>query len=417
MKINRGYYETPEPSSLKKLLWKAAGADKYILERSTYSDQIKYMCMGGIIVATGLMAGMAGGYAFYTIFAPKTASIVDKTKFVTGSEVPTDPQTLVLSILFGIIWGLIIFNIDRFIVTSTGKGDGTEAITKSEIKTALPRIFMGAIIALTISKPVEIRMFQGEIALKVQEQQDKEKQKGIDQAEINYQKKVKPIEDRIKPYDDDINALEKTSMDLRNEVQKEITGKNNNGAAYGPRAAELERQAVIIEQRIESIKSAPTYIQLCAEREAFKEQRRQEIAKVEKMAATYDGLLIRIKKAHELSPIISLFITLLFLAIELTPIFFKLMLIKGPYDYLEENIKELIKAEQGIEVQYNYYPSKKGVEKHLVLNHQVDKVLRENVELLKSQEEINKEAINKWKSNQHKKLENNLDEFISEDKS
>ena len=36
--------------------------------------------------------------------------------------------------IFGCIWGLIIFNIDRFIVASTGKGDGTEAITSGEIK-------------------------------------------------------------------------------------------------------------------------------------------------------------------------------------------------------------------------------------------------------------------------------------------
>ena len=49
------------------------------------------------------------------------------------------------------------YNIDRFIVTSTGKGDGTEAITIGELKSALPRILMGMIIAMTISKPVEIR--------------------------------------------------------------------------------------------------------------------------------------------------------------------------------------------------------------------------------------------------------------------
>ena len=65
-----------------------------------------------------------------------------------------------MSIFFGVIWGLIIFNIDRFIVASTGKGDGTEAITSGEIKAAIPRILMGMIIAITISKPVEIRCFK-----------------------------------------------------------------------------------------------------------------------------------------------------------------------------------------------------------------------------------------------------------------
>ena len=42
---------------------------------------------------------------------------------------------------------------------------------------------------------------------------------------------------------------------------------------------------------------------------------------------------------EDATPWIIIFITLLFMAIELTPIFFKMMLIKSPYDYLEDNIK------------------------------------------------------------------------------
>src|SRR5690606_32028134 len=56
-----------------------------------------------------------------------------------------------------------------------------------------------------------------------------------------------------------------------------------------------------------------------------------ELAKNQQVAAGLDGLLERIKLAHEIAGVwISLFITLLFMAIELTPIFFKLMLIKSP---------------------------------------------------------------------------------------
>ena len=157
----RDYYKLPKSSAVMRFLWKAAGGDRYLLERATYSDQIKYMCLGGIVFATGAMAGLAGGYAFYTIFEPRGSAI----------EYTTSLTTTLLSIVFGIIWGLIIFNIDRFIVTSTGKGDGTEAITWGELKSAIPRIIMGAIIALTISKPVEIRMFKTEIDIKLREKQ------------------------------------------------------------------------------------------------------------------------------------------------------------------------------------------------------------------------------------------------------
>ena len=123
------------------MFWKAAGADRYLLEKSTYSDQVKYMCLGGIIVATGVMAGIAGGYAFYTIFGPRGSALDEE--FSAGVSL--------MSLGFGVVWGLMIYNLDRFIVSSTGKGDGTEAITWQEFKGALPRIVMGAIIALTIS--------------------------------------------------------------------------------------------------------------------------------------------------------------------------------------------------------------------------------------------------------------------------
>ena len=151
--MTRDYYQLPKAGKIMQFLWKCAGGDKYLLERATYSDQIKYMCLGGIVFATGAMAGLAGGYAFYTIFSPKGSAVENVIDF----------QTTILSVIFGLIWGLMIFNIDRFIVTSTGKGDGTEKITWDELKSAIPRIIMGAIIAITISKPIEIRMFQTEI--------------------------------------------------------------------------------------------------------------------------------------------------------------------------------------------------------------------------------------------------------------
>lgn len=77
------YYQSPKPGIIMRLLWKAAGADAYLLSRATYSDQVKYACLGGIVVATGFMAALAGGYAFYTIFEPKTDAVVNKINMVS----------------------------------------------------------------------------------------------------------------------------------------------------------------------------------------------------------------------------------------------------------------------------------------------------------------------------------------------
>ena len=44
--MNRDYYTAPKPNKLMRFLWNAAGADSYILERSTYTDHVKYACLG-----------------------------------------------------------------------------------------------------------------------------------------------------------------------------------------------------------------------------------------------------------------------------------------------------------------------------------------------------------------------------------
>ena len=413
--MTRDDYQLPKAGKIMQFLWKCAGGDKYLLERATYSDQIKYMCLGGIVFATGAMAGLAGGYAFYTIFSPKSADVLDKTRTLVenANYTPADMPTVLMSIIFGIVWGLMIFNIDRFIVTSTGKGDGTEKITWDELKGAIPRIIMGMIIAITISKPIEIRMFKTEIDLAVQKQQEKEKEIGILQANSNYETKVKETKAKVGKIQIDIDAKELAVAGLRSEISKEITGKNNNGAAFGPRAKDLQRLANIIESEIRNLKSTSEYINSLADIQRFTNEKKIDIAEAEKKAATLDGLLIRIQKAHEIAGFwITLFITLLFMAIELTPIFFKLMLNKTPYDYLSENRDDLIRAENGIEVRYDYYKDKEGIERHLIINHEAEKIIFEKMKVSEIQKELIEYAIAKYKEKEKEKIDDNLDEYI-----
>jgi hypothetical protein len=414
--MTRDYYQLPKAGKVMQFLWKCAGGDKYLLERATYSDQIKYMCLGGIVFATGAMAGLAGGYAFYTIFSPKASDVINKTNTIVKNlnEVPTDLTTLILSIVFGIIWGLIIFNIDRFIVTSTGKGDGTEEITWLEFKTAIPRILMGMIIAITISKPIEIRMFQTEINLAVQKEQELEKNSLIAQANKNYDIKVKEVKSKLGKIQAELDLEKKKASDLRYEISKEITGANGNGANYGPRAKELERQAEISEAKIKQLENTTEYKNSIIEINKYEKEKAYDIEIAEKKGASLDGLLIRIKKAHEIAGwTITIFITLLFMAIELTPIFFKLMLTKTTYDYLAENRDELIKADYGIEVQYDKYKDKEGVERHLVINHEAEKLIYEKIKVTEIQKELTDYAIQKYKEREMKKIDENLDTYIS----
>jgi hypothetical protein len=412
--MKRDFYESPKSSRIMRLFWRAAGADRYILERSTYSDQVKYVCLGGIIVATGLMAGLAGGYALYTIFEPR-GNALDSFKTVgdiSGDYDPVHIPTMIIAIIFGIIWGLIIFNIDRFIVTSTGKGDGTEAITRKELVGALPRIIMGAIIALTISKPVEIRMFKTEIDVKLQEKQIEQQQAYKAKTDSLFNAEIAKKDKAIDAFNARLQAIRLRHADLEKQYIDEA-----RIVTVGPRALAVKAQMESVETEMKDLESNAEYLRIKQEKDVIEKEREAALAKSKKVASGLDGLLERIKIAHEVAGFtISMFITLLFMAIELTPIFFKLMLIKSPYDYLDENIKELIKAEQGIQIDHNYYQDKEGIERDLVVHHQVIRLLKEKVKILEAQTELAGKAIDTWKEKKKEEVADNPESFVTESK-
>ena len=422
--MDNSYYKSPESTWLMRQFWKAAGADRYLLERSTYSDQIKYFCLGGIVVATGVMAALAGGYAIYTIFEPKGDALegmltAQAVKAGKSSKDLIHFPTLVISMIFGLIWGLIIYNIDRFIVTSTGKGDGTEAITKQEIKSAIPRIIMGMIIALTISKPIEIRMFKSEIDARVSVRQQ-------EYLEVLDAKTDKSYDAKIEPLKMESDSLKKAIESQRIEINKqgrrledEAGGKlppspPGRGPAWQDKKDNLNKMDA--EYQIMKVGAEKRILKLAGDIEKYELKRKQEYESNISKKDALDGLLLRIQLAHEIAGFwVSLFITLLFMVIELTPIFFKMMLIKSPYDYMDDNIKELAKAEAGIEVEYDFYTDKNGMERHKVINHPAEIRRRERKAVLLAQEEINHEIIGEWKKDKLRDVSDNPKNYYKDE--
>ena len=426
--MNKSYYKTPKPGIIMKMMWKAAGADRYILERSTYSDHVKYACLGGIVVATGLMASLAGGYAFYIIFGQQAANLAQGTE-ATIEAASSPILAIVSSIVFGLIWGLIIFNIDRFIVASTGKGDGSEAITLSEIKTAIPRILMGIIIAITISKPVELRMFQQEIEVELNSRRIKEVGKQKREVSQLYEADLEQIQEEITRLRSDIDKYETIRQEKLDILNNEVDGSGSiAGQGYGPVAKLKQKELELAKVEYDSVRNK-NEAEIESQNIKFSETdsiMKKEIANAEISAKSLDGLMARLKIVDELAkgkdedgnvnedaiPWIIIFITLLFMAIELTPIFFKMMLIKSPYDYLEDNIKSLQRADLGIEVKYDYYEDREGVQRNLVIHHQANKLLAEKIKLSQTQTELNDFIIDKWKDEEKKNIANSPGDFI-----
>ena len=196
----------------------------------------------------------------------------------------------------------------------------------------------------------------------------------------------------------------------------EIDGSSGTGnRGIGPVAQENKEIAdrVLAElkeiQKVKGEEIAEYKIQQAAAEKKLK----QQLAKAEQSAYSLNGLLERIKIAHEIAGLwITLFITLLFMAIELTPIFFKMMLIKSPYDFMSDNIHSLIKAEQGIEIKYEFYKAKKGVQRDLVINHQADRLMKEKIQLLQTQTELSEVVMENWKTKEMKNIKENPDSYI-----
>ena len=405
--MEKSFYKSPKPSFIMKQLWKACGADSYVLERSTYTDHVKYACLGGIVFATGFMAALAGGYAFYVIFGPRGSG---------AANLPLDYTAVLMSIVFGCVWGLIIFNIDRFIVASTGKGDGTEAITFDEIKAAIPRIIMGIIIAFTISKPMELKMFSTEIDVKLVENQQDQKKKFTEKIATDFDPKIADLREGIAELRSFLKEKEEEKISSELAYSLEIDGDGGTGnRGFGPVAREKDstRQRIMREFEELKLELKPRINDFQDEIDELKKEKKFQISTKENVANKLNGLSERINILHDIVDWkLTLFITLLFMTIELTPIFFKMMLIKSPYDFMNDNIKALIQADLGIEVQYDFYKDKNGLQRDLVVHHQSKKLIKEKIKLIQTQSELSDFIIDKWKGEEMKKIEKNPDDYI-----
>jgi hypothetical protein len=121
-----------------QLFWFFAGSDKEILAECPTSEKNKHFGIGATILITAVAAVISGTYAVQTL-----------------SDSPA------VSILIGIFWGFVIFNIDRLMV-ATLKKDPNNSKWKEAIK-ASPRLLLAIAIAVVISKPVEVKILENQI--------------------------------------------------------------------------------------------------------------------------------------------------------------------------------------------------------------------------------------------------------------
>jgi hypothetical protein len=407
--MNNDYLENEKSATrITKFLWWCAGADQFFLLRSPMQDRVKYAGIGGIVLATGVLAGCAGSVAFDTMFAPKVleGEIVQYQNYV-------DQNFWMLNLLFGIIWGLIIFNLDRFIISSTGKGDGTDEITGKEWLQAIPRIVIALILGFTISKPLEIKMLKSEIDVELHKKQESKLAVFDSLTDAKFKSQIAIIDKDLDKIESERNVLVERQKEAEKEYLDQMQGRAGQ-QGFGPRAKQLltltkEWETKIIEfdkknnYQVNSLKSNREK----KLKEADYEKNYTNKEKVKKL----DGLLERLSISHEIGFWLGWAITFILLSIEMGPIIFKMMMTKGAYDFMVENYTEYRKVVNGIVKEDNIYEGANGlIHAEKIRFLEVESAIFKR----KAEEKLSKEIVNKWEKDKKNQLESNPKDFYTE---
>ncbi|NHN26620.1 DUF4407 domain-containing protein [Flavobacterium jejuense] len=298
---------------LKNFFILCSGADKELIQSSSNGEQNKYAGIGATVFFTAVMAFIAGSYALYTVF-----------------------DNIFTAIGFGLIWGLLIFNLDRFIVSTIKKRDSF----LDEFIQATPRIILAIIIAIVISKPLEIKIFEKEIntvllkeknamALNNKKevanyfQTDLDKNKAqIDSLKSDILKKEKEVNDLYAVYITEAEGTAGTKKLGKGPVYKEKRDKHDTALK------DLALLKTTNQAKITELETKAKTLQADLDK---------KVAETQPIIEGFDGLMARINALDKLPWLPSFFIMLLFLAIETSPIIAKLLSPKGEYDFKQED--------------------------------------------------------------------------------
>ena len=366
---------------VNEFFWICSGANRHIL-RQCPTEYSKYFGIGGTIFFTAAMATLSGGYAFFTIF--------DSTK---------------LAVVFGIFWGLLIFNLDRFIV-NTMYSDGKHTISLSELFSGLPRIIIAIFLGIVISTPLEMKIFED----RIESQIVKDNIERTNITRVAATEGNKPLIDRRDTLDAERKEIVARLSFANEELKKEaegsaLSGKSGHGPIYKDKEAYRDAIQTELTQWDE------------AHQEELKEIRNQiainstktneDISKSneEKGFCVRYEAFSNIKKENAAVRIVSLFIMLLFIIIETAPTLFKMMIASGPYDELLNEEMERKKAQSITNVSRINDDA----------NTQIQIVVEKNKDKLAAEVAANKEILAKIASVQAELLETAIEEWRKEE--
>jgi hypothetical protein len=305
---------------LKQFFIICSGSDTDVLEHCSKGEQNKYAGIGATVFFTALMAFIAASYALYTVF-----------------------DNLFAAIGFGFVWGLLIFNLDRYIV-STIKKTGNII---DELIQASPRILLAVIIAIVIAKPLELKIFEKEINQVLLEQKNDLTLANKDQIAQQYNPKIEALKSDITGLQNEIDVKETEVNTLYDTYIAEAEGREGTmllgkGPVYKEKRD--KHDALLVE--LQELKTTNKAKIIAAEAQIAQLQGdyNTQVTTSQPIIDNFDGLMARVNALGKLPWLPSFFIFLLFLAIETSPIFAKLLSPRGEYDIKTQESESELKT-------------------------------------------------------------------------
>ncbi len=290
-----------------------SGADLKILEQCP-SDINKYAGIGATIFFTGLFAAMAAAFALFTVF-----------------------DSYWIATLLGLLWGTMIFNLDRYIVSSMRK----DTRQWREFGTALPRIILAVVISIVIARPLELKIFDKEIQseLIVMEQQAYARQET--ELKGRYDATLGQLKQEVQTLKSEIVAksLQRDALVLAAQQEADGTGgskKRNLGPIYKVKKADADKAEKEFQEL--GTRNSQRISELEARIDGVQNEMKGEIIGLDR--TKLNGPAARMEALSRLTADSSamwwahIFIMILFLIIESAPILVKLISRSGPYDSL-----------------------------------------------------------------------------------
>ncbi len=375
---------------IQRFFWICSGASLGILKKCP-SEANKYIGIGATIFFTGLLAAISASYALYTVFG-----------------------NVIIAIVFGLVWGAMIFNLDRYLVSSMKKNNNRW----KEFLTALPRLLLAVLIAIVISKPLELKIFETEIDAELIKMEQAIYKEQEDLLNLRFEPIISSVNLEIQRLKAEIDAKTKQRDELQIIAQQEADGtggsmQRNLGPIYKAKKADADNAE--LELKALRDKNETVINQLYQQLNDTDEQITNEITamgrnRLNGMAARIDALSNLTKKSEAIY-LANIFIILLFIAIETAPIFVKLISERGPYDdkidaherIFHVNTKEKVNnLDQQLKENTSLFNNESD-------NHIEDEVAVKNSireEMLKAEGEVARKKIEHWKHEEISKLTN-----------